>query len=123
MPSATIPESGGRTGFLERETTAGLSSFIDLCASCIPELDTSLARTLAMSAVRYYRGNADERANLRAFQELEQRWYSSLNTGQPDYGVYADPYMVSDLWACWIVYSRQYLRDIQKPNSLIARSI
>lgn len=77
-------------------------------------IDVIEARRVALTAVAYYKGNDDLRREMRARQELEQRWYASLKTGTPDYSVYADPYFLSDVWACWVVYSRRYLREIQK---------
>jgi len=43
---------------------------------------------------------------------LEQRWYASLAQGKPDYTVYNDVRYAGDLWACWLLYSRRYLRNI-----------
>lgn len=56
-------------------------------------------------------------------QELFDRWYTSLSTGTPDYSVYGHDNYIAELWACWKVYSKQHLRNIQKPNSLITHSI
>lgn len=55
--------------------------------------------------------------------DLENRWYSSLEKDEPDYGVYDDPSYIYDLEKCWKVYSRVYLRDINSPKSLFDKSI
>lgn len=47
---------------------------------------------------------------------LENKWYKSLEDGQPDYSVYDDDYYFCDLWSCWSIYSRKYLRAIHKLN-------
>jgi SAM-dependent methyltransferase len=60
---------------------------------------------------------------LRPFQELEARWYESLEAGTPDYSVYDDAYFISDIWACWVHYSRKYLTAIKSPKSLADKSI
>ena len=44
---------------------------------------------------------------------LEKKWYKSLATGRPDYSVYATEEYLEDLWACWYIYSRKYLRHIR----------
>ncbi len=51
---------------------------------------------------------------------LEQRWYRSIRkqSSTPDYGVYAEPDYMAEVWACWAVYSRKYLAEITKPRSL-----
>lgn len=46
---------------------------------------------------------------------LEARWYGALrNGGGPDYGVYAEPLYLAELLACWLLYSRQYLREVTR---------
>lgn len=56
-------------------------------------------------------------------QELFDRWYASLTTGSPDYSVYGHDHYIAELWACWKVYSKQHLRNIQKDNSMFTHSI
>lgn len=77
-------------------------------------IDQDAARALALSTIRYYKGNGDERLAQRSQQELECRWYRSLEAGAPDYTVYDHDYFVSDIWACWIVYSRKSLLMLRK---------
>lgn len=60
---------------------------------------------------------------MREMQELENKWYESLRTGAPWYGVYSADYYIADLWACWVVYSRKYLLSIMSPKSLDTGSI
>ena len=82
-------------------------------ASRFKRFDATEARRLALAAIRYYGGSADVRDEMAAGQALERRWYASLTTGEPDYSVYDDEFFVSDVWACWIVYSRKYLKKIK----------
>lgn len=42
------------------------------------------------------------------------RWYDSLNIEDPDYSVYSDINVLQDVWVCWALYSRVYLKDIQR---------
>lgn len=49
---------------------------------------------------------------------LMRRWYASLDTGEPDYGVYGSPLYLAELWACWMIYSRKYLLAIPVPRNL-----
>jgi hypothetical protein len=53
---------------------------------------------------------------LREYQEIEDRWYKSLQAGAPDYSVYDDPYMLVEVWACWVNYSRKYIGLLGKPG-------
>lgn len=58
------------------------------------------------------------RGELRSLLALEERWYESLRNGEPDYEVYADEAYLPELWACWAVYSRRYVREIVVPTRL-----
>lgn len=56
-------------------------------------------------------------------KQIEDRWYKSLDNGSPDYSVYSDPNYIADLWGCWIVGSRQYIKSIINKRSLDGTSI
>lgn len=86
--------------------------------SCYQKMDIVKAKILIEDSIRYYRGSFDKRKELSRLQSLENRWYESLDKGSPDYSVYTDKYYFTDLWCCWVIYSRRYLRDILRPNSL-----
>lgn len=82
-------------------------------------VDTAVLRPAALAALAYHRAPAAVRE--RATLSLEKRWYASLIRGEPDYDVYGDSAYLADLWACWIVYSRRYLRAIRSDRSLPER--
>lgn len=67
--------------------------------------------------------NGDDRDATYGLRALQIRWYESLKNGQPDYTVYDDDYYLADLWACWIVYSRYYLRLLRNPRGLFTHSM
>lgn len=71
--------------------------------------DVDEAFRLALMTAAYYTGTAATRDHLRRAQTLEARWYASLAAGTPDYSVYDDDLFISDVWACWAIYSRKYL--------------
>jgi SAM-dependent methyltransferase len=61
---------------------------------------------------------------MTAGQALESRWYMSLKEGAPDYSVYDDEFFVGDIWACWTVYSRKYLRMMKSSfNNMLGRNL
>ena len=92
-----------------------LLEFIEKWAAIDPSIDKEKAFSLAMNAVRYYGGGKAARAALRPFQEQETRWYESLAEGTPDYeSAYGSQYIMSDLWACWVRYSSDYLKRIRE---------
>lgn len=49
---------------------------------------------------------------------LVDNWYKSLKTSKPAYELYNHEQYFVDLWCCWVVYSRSYLKSIKKHNSL-----
>ena len=51
-------------------------------------------------------------------KSLENNWYDSLKTGVPNYEIYNDDYYFTDMWICWISYSRNYLRSFVKSNGV-----
>jgi len=110
------------TSRIDRHTKEHLREYISLCAQFVA-LDEPTSYALAVDSIRYVNGSKTERDALRVLRDLEDRWYASLEAGNPDYSVYDDPSFLSDLWACWVVYSRQYLREMLSKRSLFGRSI
>ena len=49
---------------------------------------------------------------------LVENWYKSLKTSQPAFELYNHNQYFVDLWNCWVVYSRSYLKSLKKHNSL-----
>lgn len=99
-----------------------LEQFISLCR-CVYPLDPLQFRHEATKAIAYYRGAQSARVERRRFQELENKWYDSLERGEPDYSVYSSPAIVPDIWACWATYSRTYLRSLLSPKGMDSGSI
>jgi SAM-dependent methyltransferase len=100
---------------LARTPAESFGEFLDLCRT-VPGIDVPRVREIALRSIAYYQGDASARTRARPGQELERRWYDSLRTGQPDYSVYAADIYPADLWACWVIYSRGYLRGLLSPK-------
>lgn len=88
------------------EALDDFSAFLALCREA--RVDDELVARVAPALIDHYRQSREA----REMAELEARWYASLD-GEPDWSVYADDLYVADLWACWMVYSRKYLRSLQ----------
>lgn len=56
-------------------------------------------------------------------QDLEDKWYFSLNGLSPAYSIYNHPYYLCDIWLCWLKYSRVGLRELNNPRSLNGKSV
>lgn len=102
------------TSILDKFKVPDLKEFVDTWAILTDGLDKEKAISLAQTAIKYYRGDSSARKLMQDFQDLEVRWYDSLKSGQPDYTVYDAPYILSDIWSCWVVYSRRLLLDARK---------
>jgi SAM-dependent methyltransferase len=77
-------------------------------------------KELSLELVAFYSGNKNFQYVKK--NPLENHWYASLDKGKPDYSVYDNEIYISDVWACWVVYSRKYLRDIKKPQNGIMQN-
>ena len=100
--------------FLDAKPKPSLEAFLQLYCSMFPDLDISKAAQLIQTAALYYDGKAE---GITYTEYLESRWYQSLQAGDPDYSIYNDEYYFADVWVCWQMYSRWYLRSIMHPNS------
>lgn len=98
-------------------------NIVSIIKSIEPDIDESCFIQTALDAVRYYRGKNSVRDELRPFQRLETSWYESLSKGYADYSVYKELEMVLDVWACWQVYSKGYLKALSNPTSFLDLSI
>ena len=94
-----------------------LIQFLDDYAN-YQKIDKAKASVLINETIKYYKSGSDGRDQLVHLQYMENKWYDALNKDTIDYSVYDDDYYFTDLWSCWIIYSRDYLRNIIKINSL-----
>ena len=97
----------------DKHTKEHLREFI---AAWPEQVNADEAFERACAALRYYGGSKHDREETRPSQELETRWYESLERGAPDYGVYSEPLFLSDIWACWKLYSRKYVQAVRTIN-------
>lgn len=70
--------------------------------------------SLAAADIKYIQGGTQPEPLMR----LEQRWYDSLEMGEPAYDVYGGLEYLADTWACWRVYSRKYLLSLLSDKAL-----
>ncbi len=101
----------------DRTSNEDLLEYLKQCNKFRP-IDIERSYRIAISSIKYYKGDQSVRDLLVENHDLENRWYKSLENGTPDYSVYNDDYFISDVWACWVIYSRKYLLALQSPKSL-----
>lgn len=108
---------------LEGRGQEELKEFLGLYTTLYP-IDEQKARRLIKEAIHHYKTEASK----DSYQgQLEIRWYDSLvsdgvvdplphEVSKPAYDIYDDEYYFTDLWVCWRLYSRGYLRTLLKPR-------
>ena len=96
----------------------------DLVERCNTVNPIDAQRIIELSNVHCRATNNPKKISMpQSLQVLFDRWYDSLTTNMPDYSVYGHDDYIAELWACWKVYSKNHLKNIQKPKSLITHSI
>lgn len=98
---------------LEWTTDEHLDAYLRLWPNVLLEKH----RQIALETLVHHRLSRAIRIGQTQATSLEKHWYTSLMRDVPDYAVYDDVRYVGELWACWILYSRRYLRDIVKLHS------
>lgn len=100
---------------LDTPPSIQLEEFLKLY-SAYQSINIDQARKLIKETILYYKSPGTKRGELRHIQEMENKWYQSLDIDprKPDYDVYDHKYYFTDLWACWVIYSRTYLKNIRK---------
>jgi 2-polyprenyl-3-methyl-5-hydroxy-6-metoxy-1,4-benzoquinol methylase len=101
----------------EKKPKELLEDFLnDYCS--LFNVDKQKSLKLINETIKYYNGNSDKRDELVHLQSMENQWYEGLNNNKIDYSVYDNEYYFTDLWSCWIIYSRKYLRALIKKNNI-----
>lgn len=67
--------------------------------------DQEQTKSLCKSRINYYNNKPQLQQT-----ELEERWYQSLKNQCPDYSVYSDEEYVFEATACYVNYSRHYIK-------------
>lgn len=105
--------------FLNQRTNPQMQQFLDDYCRLFPNIDRSKSVTMINNAMKYYKGNSKYRDQIQHLINLENRWYDN----DYDFSIYDDDYYFTDIFSCWIVYSKQYLKSILRDNSLTTQSI
>lgn len=99
-----------------------LKEYLQECSK-YSKIDVDRAYTLTKNFIKYHNKKEVSANSIVEMLELESRWYQSLKKDSPDYSVYSDPNYFCEVWLCWINYSKRYLKDICKQDSLFNKSI
>ena len=100
-----------------------LQEYVALCGALLGwgQEKKDLIFSQTGKAISYY--NSPKKLRFEELHALEKQWYHSLSINEPDFSVYDDDLILADLWACWAVYSRGYLKTIASDKSLGDKSI
>lgn len=101
---------------LDQDPDVGLELYLDKCE--MVGADRATIKDIALRTIAHLTGDSDQRKQTEVAQKLERQWYDSLKNGSPDWSVYGTDYYLAELWACWMVYSRTYLRLLHFPGKI-----
>lgn len=82
-------------------------------------IDVELSKQMIKDNFRYYK----KHDICSVSSELEKQWYKSLECNSPDYSVYMDKNYYVDIWCCWAMYSREYIKSLQKMGTLTPHNL
>jgi SAM-dependent methyltransferase len=109
-----------KSTLLEAQPSKSVYQFINRYSQ-YQNIDKNIALAIITQALKRHKS---AKSNLVAhsgyLHNLELRWYNSLKEGIIDYGIYDEDYYFTDLWLCWTIYSRPYLKTLQN-NEIISR--
>lgn len=105
---------------IDKITKKDLKEFLELCTEALGT-DCEKFYDITLQDIKHYRNTKEQRVQSREMQMLEHKWYNSLENGKPDYSIYDDLEMIPNIWACWQLYARDYLKKILSNKSLSAR--
>ena len=82
-------------------------------------INKNIALTMITQALKRHKSaKSNMVAHSGYLHNLELRWYNSLKKGIVDYGIYDVDYYFTDLWLCWTIYSRPYLKNLQNNRKI-----
>jgi hypothetical protein len=62
------------------------------------------------------------KSKVRGTSTLERLWYNALALGTPDYSIYDMDAYLGEVWACWSLYARSYLRVLRSTTIINGHS-
>jgi len=84
----------------------------------INRIDINESKEKIKNLIKYHKGDKNQRINLKYLIELENIWYAALDKNLIDYSVYDHGDYFIDLFVCWVVYSRGYMKSILKNSTI-----
>jgi SAM-dependent methyltransferase len=95
--------------YLDKISKNDLKEFLNLYRKVV-EFDVDDYYEKALDLLDFYSGKKKTNEIINA---MEEHWYKSLRQyNMPDYSIYESPIFVLDMWACWKLYSRNYIRNM-----------
>lgn len=101
---------------LEKISKEDLNEFAEICKSLFSINKDEFIKEVNLHYKWHEGGKIPEKNEI-----LQNAWYESLSINSPLYSVYNEIYYLADLFACWKVYSRKYLKSIIDQKSLASK--
>lgn len=99
---------------LDKRPKESLQEFLNMYTSIRDIPDNSYA--MILDIIKFYKSHNKnpELIPLNHIKYIEDTWFAALDKNEIDYSVYGDVLYFMEVWACWSIYSRTYLRDMFK---------
>lgn len=101
---------------LDQKPAVSLGEFLSDYNELFP-IDIERAEQVILDTTRYYKSKGKYDAPYIFPKAAEARWYGALDRGEIDYSFYNDDDYFTDIWVCWILYSRRYLIQMINDHS------
>jgi len=98
---------------LKMSTKETIDCFIGIIKDVLGINDPEMYTTI-IENIKYFKGIKVSNESVKDGKYLEDRWYKSVELGNPDYGIYDHLHYLPQLVACWIIYSKEYIRNLNK---------
>ena len=84
------------------------------------DIDVEFSKKLIKDCFLYY---TKKRVKPKYLKKIMNKWYKSLESSSgPDYSIYNDKYyFATDLWPCFVLYSRKYILKMLKNNTIMEK--
>lgn len=101
---------------LKEKPSIELIKYLEYIKNVNSNIDLELIKNIAIDTIKnFHKKGIQEYTQLL---ELQEKWYKSCLLNNPDYSIYNNDYYLSELWVCWVIFSRQYLLSILKNKTM-----
>lgn len=104
-----------QSDFLNLRMDKVIDMFLDTYNE-IKQIDFTNDRLDIKQYIKYVKTRKEESNAINIMKDEEIEWYSSLENSLPDYSIYGSHNYYKEVIACYLVYSREYIKRLTRTN-------